>query len=398
MTSVTMGRMDEESAIPICRKCGKPVEGFTRGKEFRRGNVCFFESRCHGEKERIEYWPLNREGALFVPAYAFPADRPSADLATLENPGREKNVLDFEHDLREMPEWKRLSRIEHFAVSTRLLERNAQELTAALHFLTADDRSWPLSDIKRRADLDRAFEEVLRLLHNFVAAAFTLVDHSRVLYGELYEDTGLFPDYRAEVDRRFASEPLVQFVQKLRQLAQHVRLPAVSYHLEDRTDLGIRRRLALSKSDLLQFKGWAAPAKVYLAAAAEQIDLSEVVEAYVNQVRAFYEWMEKRQREIHAPDVAAVEKVQAEARALLAKKIPRLLELDLANWTAGLGSLQDVFGFAFGPDDWVELSRYDGDLVAWTEAAISMTEERFGSLPEDLAARIREAARRGKQG
>jgi len=388
--------MDEESALPICRKCGKRVQGFTRGREFRRGNVCSFESQCHGEKERIEYWPLNREGALFVPAYAFPADRPSTDLATFENPGREKNVLDFEHDLREMPEWKRLSRIEHFAVSTRLLERNAQELTAALHFLTDDDRSWPLSDIKRRADLDRAFEEILRLLHNFVAAAFTLVDHSRVLYGELYKDTGLFPGYRAEVDRRFASEPLVQFVQKLRQLAQHVRLPAVSYHLEARADPGIRRRLALSKSDLLQFKGWTAPAKVYLAAAAEQIDLSEVVEAYVNQVRAFYEWMEQRQREIHAPDVAAVEKVQAEARALLAKEIPRLLELDLANWTAGLGSLQDVFGFAFGPDDWVELSKYDGDLVAWTDAAIGLTEKRFGPLPAELAARMREAARRGR--
>src|ERR1019366_759339 len=39
------------SATPLCRKCNKPVDGFTKGQEFRRGHVCFFESECHGEKE-----------------------------------------------------------------------------------------------------------------------------------------------------------------------------------------------------------------------------------------------------------------------------------------------------------------------------------------------------------
>jgi hypothetical protein len=85
-----MKKMGEHSATPLCRKCNKPVDEFTRGQEFRRGNVCFFESKCHGEKERVEYWPLKLKGPLFAPEHAFPADRPAADMASAENPEPDK--------------------------------------------------------------------------------------------------------------------------------------------------------------------------------------------------------------------------------------------------------------------------------------------------------------------
>jgi hypothetical protein len=212
----------------------------------------------------------------------------------------------------------------------------------------------------------------------------------------LYKGAGLFPDYQTEVDRRFVTAPLIQFVQKLRHFAQHFRLPHISYKLEAGRDSGITRRLVLDKSDLLQFDGWTAPAQKYLASAPEQIDLLGVVQEYGNEVRAFCRWMEERQREIHTADATAVEERQAEGRALLAREIPGTLESGLKIWTQGVGSLQDVFAFAFSPDDWVTLSKHEGDLVAWTDAALSLTEERFGSLPAELVARIREAARGGK--
>ena len=71
---------------------------------------------------------------------------------------------------------------------------------------------------------------------------FTLVDHARAIYHELYEEDGLFPDYQAEVTRRFGSAPLIQFVHDLRNVTLHARLPAVSYNL-------VSRRLALRKSN-----------------------------------------------------------------------------------------------------------------------------------------------------
>jgi hypothetical protein len=288
-----------------------------------------------------------------------------------------------------MPEWKTLFRLQRFGVSIRLLERNAEELQKVLHYLTSDPRSAALRDIRKRVELEMAIEEVQRLLHNFVASANTLVEHSRAMYVELYEEHDLFRDYQAEVARRFASAPLIQFVHNLRNVTLHARLPAVFYDF-------MTRRLALRKSHLLLSDRWTAPAKLYLASAPEQIDLSDVVETYTNEIRAFYRWVEQRQQEIHAGDLAAVDEVDAEYCALWAKEVPRLLELDLATWAQGIGSLQYVFGFAFSPDDWAELSEYDGDLIAWTEAAISLTEQRYGCLPVELAARIREAARSGR--
>ena len=62
----------------------------------------------------------------------------------------------------------------------------------------------------------------------------------------------------------------------------------------------------------------------------------------------------------------------------------------------GVGSLQNIFAFGFSPTDWTELSKYDGNLVRWTDAAILLIENRFGPLPVELAARIRDAARADK--
>ena len=304
--------------------------------------------------------------------------------------------MTIQDELIAMPEWKRLLRIQHFGISIRLLERNAEELKELLNFLTNNPESMWLSYVRHCAELDQVFEEVLRLLHNFVAAALTLVDHTRVVYRELYESAKSFLDYQAEVDRRMVKDPLIQFVQKLRHLAQHVRLPTISIICEATRETGVSRRLVLHKDDLLRFGGWNDPAKVYLTAAPETINLSDLVNAYTDEIRSFYNWMEERQRDIHSHDMQEVEKKQAEGTALLAQDMSRHLETGLMIRAQGVGSLQNIFAFGFSPTDWTELSKYDGNLVRWTDAAILLIENRFGPLPVELAARIRDAARADK--
>jgi hypothetical protein len=231
--------------------------------------------------------------------------------------------------------------------------------------------------------------------HGF--AALTLVDHTRIVYRELYEASGQFTEYQAEVERRFVKGPLVQFVQKLRHMAQHVRLPDISYNLSFDQQRGTTRQLLLKKQDLLQTDVWNAPAKEYLRSAPDLIDLSELVTRYTDEIRAFYRWMAQRQREIHAGDIAAVESKQAEARSLMAPEIPRLLETGLTIWGQGVGALDNIFAFGFSPADWVRLSPLEGDMEAWTNAALELTEKKFGPLPAETVARIKEAARKGRR-
>jgi hypothetical protein len=374
------------------------VEKFRRGKDFRRAGVCYFESTCHGETERVEYWPRSREAAVFVPGFAFPAERPPSDQVSDTPPAGYRSVAMVQDELMAMPEWNTLARLHSLGTSVRLLEGNADELLRLLWFLTEDPRSMPLSEVSRQEQLDHVFEEVLRLLHNFVAAARSLVDHTRVLYQELYEEKGLFPEYKEEVGRRFVKNAIVQFVHDLRHLAQHVQLPGISYTLTFDRDSGLTRQLVLRKEDLLRLHKWKPHAKQYLETAPEGIDVSVLLKEYLKEIRDFYQWMDQRQAEIHAGDAAEVEKKQAEGRALLAQRLPGLFASGLKTWEAGVGSLQNIFTFAFSPGDWSELSSLDGDLVAWTDAALLLTERKFGAIPSDLVTRIKNAARNDTTG
>jgi hypothetical protein len=377
---------------PLCQVCRKPVEDFKVGKDFRR-DICFYESRCHGEIDRFEYRPLTQTAALFEPAIAFPSERPpSGDIATNAAPPR-PNILSVQDELVELPAWTRLTRLRQLARSQRLLERNAAELQDLLRYLTTDPKSMALLAVSRRAEFDIAIEELLRRLHNFVASAKTLVDHTRVVYQELYEGTGTFEDYHQEIVRRFTKDPLVQFVQRLRQLAQHERLPQISFTLSANQGGPIVRRLLLNKPDLLKFNGWNAPSKSYLSDAPESIDLTALVEAYVASVSSFYQWLQGRWEVLHANDAAEVENKQAEGIALLAEQVPAMLESGLLTVARGAGDLKNIFSFGLAPADWLELAQFDDDMTVWAEEALKMFEMRFGALPADLSSRIRQAAR-----
>ena len=78
-------------------------------------------------------------------------------------------------------------------------------------------------DGSRRAELNEQLFHVLRHLHNTVAAALSLVDHTRVFYRKYYSSTQQIPDYQQQITTRFEEHGLTQFVICLRQFCQHYR-------------------------------------------------------------------------------------------------------------------------------------------------------------------------------
>lgn len=382
--------MVEELQRPYCNVCKRVVDAYSDGKNFRTGS-CFFESRCHGQIDRFEYWPATAEAATFVPTSAFPSEHPPADQLH-DKPMIEPSVASVADELGNMPAWQRLARLSQCEMSFRLLRRNAGELEQLLAFLTEDPRSMELIGPRGRTEFDQHIEELLFRLHNFVASAQSLVDHTRALYRELHQPDNLFPDYDDEVKRRFAQKPLVQFVQKLRQLAQHVRLPQVSYRLSARQDSDVTRRILLSKGDLLGFDGWNSASKKYLEGAPDDIDLAMVVEHYVREIVDFQSWLTMRWNEIHSSDQARVSAKRAEGISLLAKDIPHHLEAGLASYLQGPGDFKDIFSFGLATSDWNMLVEFDGDLQDWVHRAIDLLEQRFGKLPLELVARIKRQA------
>src|SRR5712692_2155125 len=99
------------------------------------------------------------------------------------------------HELREMPEYRLYIELESLSNSVYVLDANYSQLRDFLNFLANDPRANSLFWLKNRDKLQEIGKEIIRLIHNFVAASLSLIDHTRRLYNVFYKDTGRFPDY-----------------------------------------------------------------------------------------------------------------------------------------------------------------------------------------------------------
>lgn len=290
-------------------------------------------------------------------------------------------------------------RVNQFRFSRAVFQRNYEELLTFLEYFCAPSVAFSYSPVDQKWLWYDGMDEIIRLLHNFVAAALSLVDHTRVLYRQLYEPRGELLEYQGKVTAAFLEDPDIQFVIKLRQMAQHYRLPSLENHTEvSDVQNGIagtaRIQLRLKAEDLRQFDGWNAPAEVFLAAAGSHIDLRSVITTYFGKVSAFYEWFDQRQRELNGvgPDVLrhlSMHGLSVGARQEVA---------DLAEGVTTLeGKPKNQITFAdmeaaFAPvlsivdSRRLMLCRHDGPK--WIEVALAAAKSRF-SIPEELEARIR---------
>src|SRR5688572_11318914 len=99
----------------------------------------------------------------------------------------------------QMPEWAAIGRIRHFRISVELLQRNYQELNQLLVGIGAPPNPFSFLGTVNRWKRGLVLREVVFRLHNYVASALSLVDHSRILYRELYEKDCTFPEYTEAV-------------------------------------------------------------------------------------------------------------------------------------------------------------------------------------------------------
>jgi hypothetical protein len=290
-------------------------------------------------------------------------------------------------------------RVNQFRSSRMVFQRNYEELLTFLDYICAPAVAFSYSPVDQKWLWHDGMNEIERLLHNFVAAALSLVDHTRVLYRQLYEPAGHLSQYQEKVDADFVEDPLTQFVIKLRQMAQHYRLPGLENHTQ-MTDIKnglvgtVRIQMRLKVDDLRKFDGWNVPANKFLDSAGPHIDLRDLIVAYHAHVTAFYEWFDQRQKEMHGigPDLfrhLSMHGVSVGPRkeiAELADGISKLENKQREEIT--FGDLETAFAPVLSILDTrrLMLCRYDGRV--WIQAALAAAQSRF-SIPSELEARIR---------
>lgn len=293
-------------------------------------------------------------------------------------------------------------RVNQLRFSRMLFQRNCDELLTFLDYFCAPSIALSYSRVEQKWLWHEGMFEITRLLHNFVAAALSLVDHTRVLYDELYEPHGGLAAYKEKIAVDFARHPLTQFVKKLRHMTQHYRLPSLQNHTEMLGIQGgvagsVRIQLRLKVDDLWQYDGWNAQAKKFLKGAGPYLDLRSVVSEYFSHVSAFYEWFEQRQHDVHGigPDLfrhLSIHGVSTGARREVAELAETIGALESKpQQTITFADLENAFSPVLSIVDArrLMLCRYDGKV--WLDVALAAAKSRF-TVPPDLEERIRALA------
>lgn len=160
-----------------------------------------------------------------------------------------------------------------------------------------------------------------RRLHNFLAGANTLIDHTRVLVNDLYRNTTFFPEYEEQKRKSFVESPIAGFIKGLRNWMVHrgpVPLCVVS-KLDIAAEV-VTSRLMLNVNDMQAWDKWDARARALMNGLEKHTPLKELLLQYALIVEAFYEWIRVRLNEVHFEAFSALNKMQALYRQLSAER------------------------------------------------------------------------------
>lgn len=276
---------------------------------------------------------------------------------------------------------ERLQKLNHFDFSLRLFEANYNELLIVLNALHDEKQQLELSGVVNQWKLEDFLCHISFKLHNYVCAAKSLVDHSRVLYSRVYgQDELKFQDYTQEIKTRFDCNELTKFVEFLRNYCQHETTPTIvhSMSFDSRSSEGFVFTVSLDGNSLLQASRIGSLAKKYIQSHGPQIDLRFVMEQYHHQIISFHQWVRQRQSEIHSDDIKRLdiefEREMKKSALGFVKGKERLLSTK---------NVKDCFCVVLTQEDYRCLEPYSNNEHLWLDMAIKRV-SAYVDIPQEL--------------
>ena len=200
-----------------------------------------------------------------------------------------------------------------------VFEGNYRDLIEALDAFGRPEVFMEIWQERNRDQLDAFMNEVARLLHNFLAGAKTLVDHTRAFKNEMYKGRGFDKTYQEKMESDLSGSPVVNFVQDLRNYVLHKQLPISSATFsftggEGGTMTSLDSAIKLDVNKLRDWHGWTHKSPVYLEALDDKVKIKEVAEQYEAAIGSFYQWFGKQQSELHRVEFEELSDLDAQYR------------------------------------------------------------------------------------
>jgi hypothetical protein len=213
---------------------------------------------------------------------------------------------------REKLEGTRIFRtLHHLATSQYAVNKNYHAFSKAIKFYENNLSIW---EVTKRPQLNAFLREFLRLLHNYLASVYSLIEHTRIFCKEL-NNAELNSEYAVKL-KELQNHICVRFVRDLRTYSQHIQLPIISAKLSftktEHSDGGeTRQQILLSSDELLKWKQWHKDSKKYLGSLKE-IDLKVVLNKYQILIEAFYKWLYEKVEELYREHLEELAKIESE--------------------------------------------------------------------------------------
>lgn len=170
--------------------------------------------------------------------------------------------------------------------SEAIFAGNYRQLKETLEFIHNPAKSSSLFIMDKRGRVHMILTDIIRLFHNFMASALTLVDHTRTVMRDDAVNEAYRQEYQTRVNAEFVNDPLSTFVQDLRNYLLHKGIPSTGINLE----LGEDTRVFIDLNKMKQWNGWKSKSKEYMSKVSEELILLDIVESYTKKVQKFHEW------------------------------------------------------------------------------------------------------------
>ncbi|MEX1014107.1 MAG: hypothetical protein WDZ80_03020 [Candidatus Paceibacterota bacterium] len=298
-----------------------------------------------------------------------------------------KEIEELEKKTTEIPGVEIIARINRLEYSHQLFSRNYKHFIDILEgIIEKPEIRDRIFNRKFRWKSDLLFREVSFRLHNFVASAISLRDHSRKVYTKVYENKGQFEEYDKRVKQTFVDNGVIQFVHKLREMCQHYHLPRVSAELKvgEKTEM----TLFIYKSELLLYKSWKSTAKKFINSHEKKIDLLQVTKEYYYQITSFHDWVKEEFIEMYSEEIKRVNSIQDEInqkkKRLIINELEEVFELEKHE---RLDRLKFVLSGCLTGPDLQDLYKLEEKPRTWVIKGINKLQKYF-DVPQFLVEKI----------
>src|SRR5918993_5342775 len=166
---------------------------------------------------------------------------------------------------------------------------------------------------RTRDRFDLFIDDVIRLFHNYLAGALTLLDHMDTLRDALYGDEGFSKEYQARWEEWIGGPALTRFMEDLLVYMLHQGLPFALAELNSgRMGSGVEvdSAIRLDVEGLKEWEHWSEKGREYLGALSGKTKLHDLAKEYADTVAGLYQWFVVRQSELHQDSLLRLEELE----------------------------------------------------------------------------------------